>query len=218
MIKFPSEKLVADYAPIKPIPQYPKVYAHIAEDVFALWDAWEEESCGETDIPFWAVVWPAAISLGHYLLRNKEISIGKTVLDFGCGGGIVGITAAIAGAKKVVGNDIDPVALYIARKNMVANNVQIQFDNRDLLDENNSIEDFDTVLIADMFYEREKSKVLMEFIDSINQKGSEIIIADGQRAFTPKTGFKVLHEEVLQVNESLEGVKERVVRILKLVK
>ena len=217
MVRFPSETLLSQCAPIKPIPQCPQLKALIADDVFALWDEWEKEAKGENEIPFWAVVWPAAISLAGFLLQNKKIVAGKSVLDFGCGGGVVGIAAAKAGAKKVVANDIDPIALHIAKKNMEANKVQIEFDGRDLLDENNAIEEFDKVLIADMFYEREKSKVTMKFVEEMKKRGSEIIIADGQRAFAPKTGVKVLHEETLCVNEPLEGVKEREVRILRVV-
>jgi predicted nicotinamide N-methyase len=215
---YPSDELLLQYAPLKPIPQYPELRAHIADDVFALWEAWEKETGGVRDIPFWAVVWPAAASLAGYLLKNKDIVAGKSVLDFGCGGGIAGIAAAKAGAEKVIGNDIDPVALYVAKKNMIANNTEILLDGKDLLEEKKTVEKFDIILIADMFYEKAKSKILMEFIYEMLQNGAEIIIADGERAYAPKARVQVLHEEVVSVNEPLEGVKERLVRILSVLK
>lgn len=42
---------------------------------------------------------------------------GKAVFDLGCGTGVLGIGAALLGAKKVVLADIDTEALDIARKN-----------------------------------------------------------------------------------------------------
>ncbi|MBI3398146.1 MAG: 50S ribosomal protein L11 methyltransferase [Deltaproteobacteria bacterium] len=47
----------------------------------------------------------------------------KSVLDVGTGSGILAITAAKLGAKKVVGLDRDPEALKVARKNVRLNDV-----------------------------------------------------------------------------------------------
>lgn len=46
---------------------------------------------------------------------------GTSVLDLGCGSGILGIAAARLGAGRVLMLDNDPVAVEIARKNAVAN-------------------------------------------------------------------------------------------------
>ena len=48
---------------------------------------------------------------------------GRGVLDVGTGSGILAITAAMLGAEKVVGLDIDQEALKVARKNVILNNV-----------------------------------------------------------------------------------------------
>lgn len=54
---------------------------------------------------------------------QKYIHGGETVLDIGCGSGIIGIAAALLGAEKVVGVDIDPVAVKVARENSSINKV-----------------------------------------------------------------------------------------------
>ncbi len=51
---------------------------------------------------------------------------GKTVVDFGCGSGILSLAALKLGAKKVIGIDIDPQALQASLANAKRNNV----DNR----------------------------------------------------------------------------------------
>src|SRR5699024_395554 len=49
---------------------------------------------------------------------------GKTVLDFGCGSGVLAIAALLLGAKKVYACDIDPQALLATRENAKLNGVE----------------------------------------------------------------------------------------------
>ena len=49
---------------------------------------------------------------------------GDTVLDVGCGSGILSIAGALLGASKVVGIEIDPQAVEIARENIRLNHVE----------------------------------------------------------------------------------------------
>ncbi|ENC6434762.1 50S ribosomal protein L11 methyltransferase [Aeromonas veronii] len=48
---------------------------------------------------------------------------GKTVVDFGCGSGILGIAALKLGAARVIGIDIDPQAIQASRDNAARNGV-----------------------------------------------------------------------------------------------
>ena len=49
--------------------------------------------------------------------------VGKTVIDFGCGSGILSIAALKLGAAKVIGIDIDPQAILASRDNAERNGV-----------------------------------------------------------------------------------------------
>jgi ribosomal protein L11 methyltransferase len=51
----------------------------------------------------------------------------QSLLDYGCGSGILAIAAAKLGAKPVVGTDIDPQAIVAARSNSEINNTEIRF-------------------------------------------------------------------------------------------
>ncbi len=53
---------------------------------------------------------------------------GKTVVDFGCGSGILGIAAIKLGAKRVIGIDIDPQALAASKDNAERNQVADQLE------------------------------------------------------------------------------------------
>ncbi|GEA62168.1 50S ribosomal protein L11 methyltransferase [Vibrio comitans] len=53
---------------------------------------------------------------------------GKTVIDFGCGSGILAIAAIKLGAKKVIGIDIDPQAIIASKANAERNGVKDQLE------------------------------------------------------------------------------------------
>ena len=58
----------------------------------------------------------------------------KTVLDLGCGTGIFSIGAALIGAKKVIGIDIDENCIRTAKKYAKENNQKITFITKDVVD------------------------------------------------------------------------------------
>ena len=58
---------------------------------------------------------------------DQNIAPGASVLDYGCGSGILAIAAAKLGAGVVVGTDIDPQALAAARANSSANDVAASY-------------------------------------------------------------------------------------------
>ena len=51
---------------------------------------------------------------------------GKTVIDYGCGSGILAIAAALLGAKQVIAVDIDPQAIEATQNNAARNQVTIE--------------------------------------------------------------------------------------------
>lgn len=56
---------------------------------------------------------------------------GESVLDYGCGSGILAIAAIKLGAARAAGVDIDATALLAARHNAMQNRVEVQFENAD---------------------------------------------------------------------------------------
>lgn len=60
-------------------------------------------------------------------LESLDLS-GKTVIDFGCGSGILAIAAIKLGAAKVIGIDIDPQALLASKDNAQRNGVADQLE------------------------------------------------------------------------------------------
>ena len=57
-------------------------------------------------------------------LASQDMS-NKTVIDYGCGSGILGIAAKLLGASEVTGVDIDPQALQATKDNLVRNELEV---------------------------------------------------------------------------------------------
>jgi putative methylase len=72
----------------------------------------------------------AARMLGSALARDDLA--GRTVLDLGCGPGVLSIGAALLGAARVRGVDDDPAALSVARENATRAGVELAFDLSDV--------------------------------------------------------------------------------------
>ena len=64
---------------------------------------------------------------------DQNIKSGNTVLDYGCGSGILAVAAAKFGASSVVATDIDPQALIATRDNAVANDCTLDIRGTDAL-------------------------------------------------------------------------------------
>jgi ribosomal protein L11 methyltransferase len=62
---------------------------------------------------------------------DKNILPGCSVIDYGCGSGVLAITAAKLGAGNVRGVDIDPQAVILSRSNAKRNGVRAEFSGAD---------------------------------------------------------------------------------------
>ncbi len=56
-------------------------------------------------------------------LAEADALQGRTILDFGCGSGVLGIAALLLGADRMIGVDIDPQAVTATRQNAERNSV-----------------------------------------------------------------------------------------------
>jgi len=96
----------------------------------------------------------------------KEISGGKTVLDLFCYTGGFSVNAALGGAKRVVGVDIKPEWLALARKNAALNGVSDKVEQREgdvfeiLNNICNSGERFDIIILDPPSFVKEKKSII----------------------------------------------------------
>ena len=94
-------------------------------------------------------------------LRDKEVS--QSMLDVGCGSGILSIAAAKLGYSPVIAFDFDPDAVRVARENAKLNGVQINIFRRDLTQMPTRTNRRFHVVCANLIYDvliREREKLL----------------------------------------------------------
>jgi ribosomal protein L11 methyltransferase len=100
---------------------------------------------------------------------EKVVVPDSTVLDVGCGSGILSIIAAKLGAKEVVGVDIDEVAVRVSKENIELNDVADKIDIRqgDLLE------------VVDKKYDIVVANILAEIIAILNKDIKRCLKDDG---------------------------------------
>lgn len=132
--------------------------------------------------PYWCFCWASGQAIAQYLMRNPHWVAGQSILDFGSGSGVAGIAAKMAGAKRVVACDIDPMALQASQLNAALNHVNIHCE-ADLLDIS---EQFDLALVSDVLYDRENWPLL----EAIKRVAAKVLVADSRVKTLPVQGYR----------------------------
>ena len=65
---------------------------------------------------------------------EMQVAPGNSVLDLGCGSGILAVGAKMVGAGETLAIDIDPIAVEVAKENITRNNVEIKTAVGDVLE------------------------------------------------------------------------------------
>jgi 2-polyprenyl-3-methyl-5-hydroxy-6-metoxy-1,4-benzoquinol methylase len=112
----------------------------------------EENADLEQRNPYFGIVWPAAIALARDLDRRDDLAA-TTVLDIGCGPGLLGIVAARKGAR-VTFLDLMKEGVALAERNAARSGVPGEFLCADLRDDAVLARQFDFIVASDVLYER----------------------------------------------------------------
>jgi predicted nicotinamide N-methyase len=161
------------------------------------------EDLGAMNIPepFWAFAWGGGQSLARYILDNPHFVAGKTVIDFGAGGGIVSLAALEAGAAHVTATEIDPWAIVALEENLKDYEGRIELSCEDWIGRELSA---DCVLLCgDMSYERELCDRLMLWFEQLEVRS--ILIGDPGRGFIDKSYFKELASYMAPTDSDSDG-------------
>ncbi|MDQ6829964.1 MAG: methyltransferase domain-containing protein [Gemmatimonadota bacterium] len=135
-------------------------------------------------LPYWADLWPSSLVLASRLL--EETRAHGTMLELGCGLGLVTIAAMRAGWN-VVATDYYEDALRFTRANGWRN-LGIEPATRlvDWRDLPSDLGTFDRVVAADVLYERDYAAVVAKVLARTIAPGGDAIVADPGRVATPE--------------------------------
>ena len=189
-------------------PLVPEVKLHLASEIVPIWQMTEEElEKSGLPPPFWAFAWAGGQALSRYILDNPDIVSGKDVLDFGAGSGLIGVSAAKAGAKSVLSADIDNFAIEAIMLNAEANGVEIDATAEDLVGVENR--GWQVILVGDMCYERPLAERIEVWLRRLASEGAVVLIGDPGRTYLPKTGLRKLVSYAVMTTRELEDTDVR---------
>jgi predicted nicotinamide N-methyase len=152
------------------------IHPESAEDLISESDFDEDER-----LPYWAELWPSARVLGERLLGMDGGR--RTLLELGCGAGLVATCASLAGFD-VTASDYYDDALRFARVNAWRNGAAAPRGL--LLDWRNPIAPsthFDMVVASDVLYERPYGELVAQVIDRmLAPEGTALVVDPGRVA------------------------------------
>lgn len=166
--------------------------------------ALNESSQPDEHAPYWTEIWPSALALAQFLRREVDLA-GKTVLEVGSGLGVVGIVAHRCGAEVLL-SDLEDDALRMAELNWIINFGELPAITR--LDWRNPTlnRQFETLLAADVAYEKRLFWPLLDTFHKLLAPGGEIWLSEPGR---PVAGefFEMLKKEGFEWEKFIEAVE-----------
>jgi predicted nicotinamide N-methyase len=166
----------------------PEIRLYLATEITPIWQATEETLARRAlPPPFWAFAWAGGQALARYLLDHPTEVVGRSVLDFGAGSGLVAIAAAKAGATSVLAAEIDHFAAAAIAANAALNDVAIAVRTMDLLDTIDSY--WEVVTAGDVCYERPMADRVMGWLRMLAARGVLVLLGDPGRAYLPSEGL-----------------------------
>lgn len=130
-------------------------------------------------LPYWAELWPASVAMVQYV-RQRLTLAGRHVLELGCGLGLVGVAAALQGAR-VLCTDYEDAALAFARHNAQRNACQhIRFR---LMDWRRPVlrRRYDYILASDVIYEARNFGPLVALLRRYLARGGAAVFSEPRR-------------------------------------
>jgi predicted nicotinamide N-methyase len=172
-------------------PLTPEIQLHLADEITPLWQLTESAlEALELPPPFWAFAWAGGQGLARYLLDHPEEVLGKRVLDFATGSGMVAVAAMKAGAAEALGADIEPFCETAVALNAEANRVAVSFTSEDLLAE--SAPAFDVILAGDISYEAATATTVRGWLEAAAANGARVLMGDPDRSYFSRSGLRRL--------------------------
>jgi predicted nicotinamide N-methyase len=189
------------------------IHLTIIENLDELFDALIEKGDNHPDvqderIPYWAELWASAIALSEYLVENRLVTEGVSVLEIGCGLGLPSIVSGLLGGDIIL-TDYIKEALDFARLNWEKN----IFEKKPVL----KILDWrkpdaslaaDILLASDVAYEARSFEPLLHTFKTLLKPNGRIIVSEPNR-YISKNFFNGLSTEGYQIKHTTKHIERK---------
>ncbi|WP_433089731.1 class I SAM-dependent methyltransferase [Dactylosporangium sp. CA-052675] len=196
-----TAQFVLDNTTLGPVPLTPEIRLRLADEAIELWERTESDQGAQMPPPFWAFAWAGGQALARYVLDHPDLLAGRGVLDLAAGSGLVAIAAMKAGAASVTAVEIDELAVAAIGINAEANGVAVTPLLADVLGRD---PDAEVVLAGDVFYSREMTRRMLDYLRRAARGGATVLVGDPGRAYLPREHLTLLAEYDVPVPQTLE--------------
>ncbi|XOV88234.1 MAG: class I SAM-dependent methyltransferase [Pseudomonadota bacterium] len=184
-----------------PLPLVPEIVLYLISADYPRGRLDNDEMLRVMNAPaYWAFCWASGQVLARYLLDNPGLVAGKSVLDLGCGSGVVGIAASLAGAERVIACDNDPFALAATLANAQLAGVTLDLlANLDELDQR-----VDLAIAADVLYDRDN----MPLLAKLPGLAETVLVADSRIRHLGVDGYEIVQRNTATTVPDLDEMAE----------
>jgi predicted nicotinamide N-methyase len=203
---------------LRPVPLAPELSAYQADRGIGLFDLAGGGYRSDEPPPFWAFAWAGGQALARCLLDDPRLVAGRRVLDVACGGGVVALAAARAGAAKVRAVDVDPAAVAAVARNAAANALAVDAQLCAALSEDGGtpapaehlglLADAEVLVAGDAFYSRSVADRMTPLLLAARRAGVRVLVGDPGRGYFPERLFARLACYDVPVPAALEETAE----------
>jgi len=162
----------------------------------------DDEFNKDERLPYWAEVWPSARVFAEYILTNPGEFKNKNILELGCGIGLVGIAATIAGAN-VTFSDYEQDAINFTKNNYFLNfRKQAKSILLDWRNPNHN-KQYEIIIAADILYEKRFLDPVYNTLQKLLLEEGTVYIAEPDRTIAKpfiemmKNGFELIDKKTI---------------------
>ena len=176
----------------------------------------DHEDVLDEKIPYWAELWPSAIAMSQYLIENKVLLQGKSIIEIGSGLGLPSIVASEF-ASDIVCTDYIQESLDFAKTNYLlnhSNDDKIKFEILDWRNSESTNQKYDMVIASDVAYERKAFDDLEKCIHRLSHENTIVLLSEPNRHMAVdflaslKNQQKIKHEKEYEIIH--KGIKNKV--------
>lgn len=156
----------------------------------------EEDYVRDERLPYWADIWPSCLILGARLLEDQ--GKGQSLLELGCGVGIVTLAAISAGYEVVATDYYEDALLFTRANSWRAFGIEPRTRYADWRTWPTFEAPFDRIVAADVLYEHAYAPAVASILEATLARNGTAIVADPGRVAAEefllecrKRGFRI---------------------------
>lgn len=141
----------------------------------------DDVNVSDERIPYWTEIWPSALALSEFIIKNQNLFEEKNVIEIGSGLALPSIVVSEF-AKEVVITDYLEDAINFAKSNVLLNGrTNVRYSTLDWRKTEGLLK-YDVILASDIAYEKRSFEFIPKAIETLLKDNGVCYISEPSRA------------------------------------